>query len=443
MSMVELISKIENTTARLAVIGLGYVGLPVAAMFAEAGFDVLGVELRAERVKIINAGRNPIEGDEPGLADLLQRNVSANKLRASSNYDDLKDRDIILIDVETPVNERHFPEYDALRSVLNALGPALNEGALVIVESTIAPGTMSGLVCPLLEHSSCKRVNSGFYLGNCPERVMPGKLLANLQKMSRVVGGGSPDTTKAMILLYRYIVQADLDATDWVTAELVKTVENSYRDVQIAFANEIALICETAGADVWRVRELVNKSPNRQMHLPGAGVGGHCIPKDPWLLASTMKDSDQPLRLIPVARVVNDSMPHHMFELIQKGLKKNGQPLDHARILVLGYTYLENSDDTRNAPSAVLVAELEKAGMDVKIHDPYLKDFQGDIAEMARDCDIVVLMTAHDEYKKINLEKLKSAMRSAILVDGRNLFDKETARSTGFLYMRIGDGAEN
>lgn len=443
MSLKDLSLKIETKTARLAVIGLGYVGLPVAAMFAEAGFDVLGLELRTERVNTINAGKNPIEGDEPGLADLIRRTVSASNLRASSNYDDLKDRDIILIDVETPVNEQHIPEYDALRSVLKTLGPVLKESALVIVESTIAPGTMSGLVKPLLEQSSGRQVNSRFYLGNCPERVMPGKLLANLQKMSRVVGGGLPETAQTMIALYRHIVQADLDATDWVTAELVKTVENSYRDVQIAFANEVALICETTGADVWQVRELVNKSPNRQMHLPGAGVGGHCIPKDPWLLASAVKDSGQPLRLIPAARAVNDSMPHHIFDLIQRGLKKIDKPLEYSRILILGYTYLENSDDTRNTPSAVLVDELNKAGAEVHIHDPFVKEYQGELTEMAQDCDIVVLMTAHDEYKKIDLKKLKTAMRSAILIDGRNLLDIKDLSSVGFNYLRVGDGSKN
>ena len=443
MPLFELNSKIRAKTAGLAVIGLGYVGLPVAAMFAEAGFDVLGVELRTERVKTINAGRNPIEGDEPGLAKLIQRTVSAGNLRASSNYEDIKDRDIILIDVETPVNELHIPEYDALRGVLKSLGPVLKEGALVIVESTIAPGTMSGLVKPLLEKSSGRQVNTRFYLGNCPERVMPGKLLTNLQKMSRVVGGGSPETAQTMIAFYQHIVQADLDATDWVTAELVKTVENSYRDVQIAFANEVALICEAAGADVWQVRELVNKSPNRQMHLPGAGVGGHCIPKDPWLLASAVKNGDQSLRLIPAARAVNDSMPHHMFELIQRGLKKIGKPLEHARILILGYTYLENTDDTRNAPSAVLVDELKQVGADVRIHDPYLKKYEGDVEKMARGCDCLALMTAHDEYKEINLQKLEPVMRSTVLVDGRNLVNRTTAKSAGFLYLRVGDGTEN
>ena len=274
MSLAELRKKLEQKEARLAVIGLGYVGLPVAAMLAEVGFDVLGVELRPERVEKINAGICPIEGKEPGLAELMAGVIRSGKLRATTDYTDLKDRDVILIDVETPVDEKNEPRYEALRAVLKSLGAVLKASALVIVESTIAPRTMMDMVLPLLEESSPKRTNVDFYLGNCPERVMPGKLLQNLRSLSRVVGGMTPETAETMVVMYRYIVQADLDPVDCITAELVKTAENAYRDVQIAFANEVAMICESVGADVWKVRELVNKSPYRQMHLPGAGVGG-------------------------------------------------------------------------------------------------------------------------------------------------------------------------
>ena len=317
MKLEELREKIGNKSARLAVIGLGYVGLPVAAMFAEAGFDVTGIDILAARVDKINRGVNPIEGDEPGLAELLASVVKSGRLRATTDYDQLKDRDVILIDVETPVDEQNVPRYAAMRAALQSLGPVLKEGALVIVESTIAPGTMNGVVLPLLEGHSGRQLNQGFYLGVCPERVMPGKLLKNLKTLSRVAGGMTPETSETMIALYRYIVQADLDPADCVTAELVKTAENAYRDVQIAFANEVALICEAVGGDVWKVRELVNKSPMRQMHLPGAGVGGHCIPKDPWLLAYGARNKNVPLRLIPAARAINNSMPLHIIDLIE------------------------------------------------------------------------------------------------------------------------------
>ena len=423
--------RITEKTAKLAVIGLGYVGLPVACLFAEAGFDVLGVDVQAERVARINAGVSPIEGDEPGLAALLARVMAAGRLRATTDYAALADRDVILLCVETPVDERHIPRYAALQKALRALGGVLRAGALVIIESTIAPGTMATLVRPLLEETTGRRVNAGFFLGHCPERVMPGKLLANLRGVSRVCGGETPETAEAMIALYRHVVQADLDAADCVTAELVKTAENAYRDVNIAFANEVALICEAVGGDVWKVRELVNKSPGRTMLLPGAGVGGHCIPKDPWLLSYEARERGVPIRLIPAARAVNEAMPLHIVELLEAALADVGKAIAGARILVLGYAYLENSDDTRNSPSEVLVQRLQDLGAEVVIHDPYVPGYQGDVLEMARGCAAAAVMVKHGVYLRVNWEMLGVA----VIVDGRNLLDVSRLRS---IYRGVG-----
>lgn len=438
MNMNELRTRIENKTARLAVIGQGYVGLPVAALFADAGFNVKGVDLRADLVEKINAGINPIEGNEPGLAELLKHVVESGRLSATTDYNELNDRDVFVIAVETPVDDNHIPRYNALRAALASLAKIMKDGALVIIESTIAPRTMNDLVLPLLEKQSGKKVNEGFYLGNCPERVMPGKLLNNLRKMSRVVGGMTPETSETMIALYKNIVEADLDPADCVTAELVKTVENAYRDVQIAFANEVALVAEAAGGDVWKVRELVNKSPQRQMHLPGAGVGGHCIPKDPWLLAYGMKEKNVDLRLIPAARAVNDSMPLHMVELLEDALAKIGRPILDARIAVLGYAYLEDSDDTRNSPTRSLVARLYELGAEPVIHDPWIAEYNGDVYEKVKGCDAAVVMVAHSEYKSMDLNKLKSVLRSPVLVDGRHIYDQTVAEAVGLVYSKVG-----
>ena len=442
MSQSELRRKLEQKKASLAVIGLGYVGLPVAALFAETGFNVLGVELRADRVEKINKGICPIEGEEPGLAGLISKVAATGRLRATTNYDDLKDRDVVLIDVETPVDDQNVPRYEALRAVIKSLGPVMKNGSLIIVESTIAPGTMTEVVLPLLEQHSGKKVDQDFYLGNCPERVMPGKLLKNLKTISRVVGGNTPETAETMIGLYQQIVQADLDAADCVTAELVKTAENAYRDVQIAFANEVALICEAVGGDVWKVRELVNKSPNRQMHLPGAGVGGHCIPKDPWLLAYGVKDKEVPLRVIPAARAVNDSMPLRMVELLQKTLNAAGRKIEGARIAVLGYAYLEDSDDTRNSPSEILVRRLRELGAEVIIHDPWIAEYSGDLMARIKGCDAIVLMVAHSVYRSLDLNSLTTALRTPVLIDGRHVFNAAQAQTAGLTYRGIGAGVK-
>lgn len=423
MSLSDLARRIQAKEARLGIIGLGYVGLPVACRFAEVGFDVVGIDIKPERVARINAGESPIEGKEPGLQDLLARVVATGRLRAATDYAQLREREVLLIAVETPVDENHVPRYEALRSALRSLGPVLQEGALVIVESTLAPGTIDKVVRPTLEEASGRRAGVDFHLGHCPERVMPGKLLHNLAANSRVVGGLTPETAEAMVALYRHVVQADLDTADCVTAELVKTAENAYRDVQIAFANEVALICEAVGGDVWRVRELVNKSPGRQMLLPGAGVGGHCIPKDPWLLAYGAGE-EAPLRLIPAARAVNDSMPIHIVALLEQALAEIGKDVAGSRVLILGYAYLENSDDTRNSPSEVVVQELRERGAEVIVHDPYVPGFAGDLDAMVKQSDAVVLMVKHDAYEVQDLETLLGG-RAIPVIDGRNAWGGE------------------
>lgn len=441
MSLSELRKKIENKEARIAVIGLGYVGLPVACRISQVGFNVLGVEKRQDVVQKVNQGISPIEGKEPRLPELLTEVVSAGRLRATDNYQELSDCDVILVAVETPVDGQNKPRYEALRSALTSLGAVLKPGALVIIESTIAPGTTSKLVIPLLEKSSQLKVNQDFFVGHCPERVMPGKLLANLENVSRVVGGMTPETAETMRSLYKHFVNADLDLTDCITAELVKTTENAYRDVQIAFANEVALICEAVGGDVWKVRDLVNKSPFRNMHLPGAGVGGHCITKDPWLLVYGTEGKDVPLRLIPAARAVNDSMPLHMVNLIREMLKSQGKELAGSRILVMGYSYLEDSDDTRNSPSEVLVKRLRELNAEVIIHDPYVHPYQGDLLEMAQGCDAAVLMVRHRIYQQLNLKDLASKLRSPNLIDGRHVYDKVQAQEAGFTYLLLGQSS--
>lgn len=444
-ALLTLRSAIESRQARLAVIGLGYVGLPVACEFAKAGFDVLGIDVQPGRVQAVNAGRLPIEGDEPGLQDLLVEVQSSGRLRATREYAELAGCQVILICVETPVDENHHPQYTALRSVLHSLNGVLPAGALVVVESTLAPTTMDCLVQPLLE-SSGRKAGRDFFLGICPERVMPGRLLANLRSMSRVVGGQTPETAQVMLDLYRNIVQADLDPSDCITAELVKTTENAYRDVQIAFANEVALICEQVGADVWQVRQLVNKSPFRQMHLPGAGVGGHCILKDPWLLVHPLHELPDGAQLIPAARRVNDGMPGHVAGLLQQTLREDGwpiqpeHPLHGVRVLVMGYAYLENSGDDRNSPSAVLVRRLGDLGAECRIHDPYVPGYQGDLFALAQDCDAAVLMVRHAAYGSLDLAELRRALRRAVLVDGRALYTPEAARRAGLRYRCLGVG---
>jgi len=438
--MQDLIKRIESKQATIGVIGLGYVGISVASALAGAGFRVIGVDIKADRVTKINAGECPIEGIEPGLPELIAGVTKSKKLVATTDYAPLGEADVVLIDVDTPVASDHRARFTALRAACRDLRNVLKKGALVIVESTIAPGTCADVVAPILEGAGDRKLNKDFYLGHCPERVMPGKLLKNLRELSRVCGGASHETSDAMVALYRTIVEGRLDKSDCVTAELVKTAENTYRDVNIAFANELGLICEAVGADFRRVRELVNESPGRDVLLAGAGVGGHCIPKDPWLLVHGVPGFEP--RLIMAARAVNDEMPLHMARLVEDGLDSLGVPVHGAKIAVLGYAYLENSDDTRNSPSEALIEHLKDWGAKVDVHDPWVPEYATDMWKVVEGADACVVMVRHEAYLGLDLPKLKGLLRHPVLVDGRHVVPTEAALSAGLTFRGLGRGTK-
>ena len=437
MTTTGLSRRIEAREATIGVVGIGYVGLTAAVAIADAGFQVRGLELRADRVTAVNAGRSPIAGEEPGLDELLASVVAAGRLRATTDPAAMTGCDAVLVCVETPVDgDDHLPRYEALRAACASIGPALRPGALVVVESTLAPGTMDRVVRPLLTAAGGGPV----LLGHCPERVMPGRLLRNMRTMDRALGAASPEAAAAMRALYGTFVEGRLDECDPLTAELVKTAENAYRDVQIAFANQLALICERVGGDVWRVRELVNRSPGRNVLLPGSGVGGHCIPKDPWLLASAL-GPDAAGSLLASARRLNDAMPAPCADLVVGLLREHEVRPAGARVAVLGYSYLEESDDTRNSPSAVLVARLCDLGCEVRIHDPFVAGYAGDPADALRGADCAVVMVAHRAYRDADLAALAAVMRRPLLVDTRAVLDPAGAAAAGLVHRRLGTGS--
>lgn len=420
VSFAELHRAIEEKRAQLGVIGLGYVGLPVAALFARAGFSTVGVDIDAARAARINRGENPIEGVEPGLAELLAEVAGGGKLTCTADYAALRNADVITISVQTPVEADHKPRYEHLRTALHALGAVLKPGALVIVESTLAPGTMQRVVIPALEEATGGRAGERFWVGHCPERVMPGKLIYNITHLDRVVGGQTLEAAEVMAALYRHVVNGALDPTDLLTAELVKTAENAYRDVQIAFANEVARVCEALGGDVWRVRELVNKSPGRQMLQPGAGVGGHCISKDSWLLIANVPDDVGPA-LLPTARHVNRSMPGHVVMLTEDALSAFGISLAKATLAVFGYAYRPNTDDTRDTPSQAYIALVEARGAKVRVHDPYVAPYKGDVDAALEGADAAVILVGHDQYLQHDWRAALKRMRTPVLIDARHV----------------------
>jgi len=447
---------------KVVVIGMGYVGIPVATLFANVkGFTVVGVQRRSKRsgwkIDWLNEGKNPIGGDEPGLSGLIARVVKKGTFRVVEDVSTCKDADAILIDVQTPVDENRLPNHESLEEVSTDAGKHMRRGALVVVESTVAPGTTDNVVKPLLEKASGMKAGKDFFLAFCYERVMVGRLIRNIVELPRVVGGINQESTERATELYGHIVKAKLCPTDILTAEVAKVVENTYRDVNIAFANEVGLICESLGVDAYKVRELVNMLPNdpanpasnpiRNMHYPGGGVGGHCLPKDPWLLKYGL-DKYGRFKFFPKvivsSRELNDSMPKHVVDLVEDALAEHGKKLKGAKVAILGVAFIENSDDTRNTPSATLFAELKKRGAKPVLHDPVVRSFDlpftNDLDKALTDADAVILSTKHKEYLKLDLTKLKKKLATPVLIDGRNAFAEDAAIKAGLTYRGVGKG---
>ena len=447
----------------IVVIGMGYVGIPAAAMFADVeGFNVTGVQRRSKRsgwkIDYLNAGKCPIGGYEPGLAELIEKVAKKGSFTVTDDISVCKDADVILIDVQTPVDENHVPQYDSLKEVSEAVGRYMKKGALIVIESTVAPGTTNYIVKPILEKASGMKAGEDFNLVFSYERVTVGRLLYNIVHMPRIVGGFTPEGTRRGVELYRNIIKAKLFPTDCLTAEVAKVTENTYRDVNIAFSNEVALICESLGVNVHEVRRFVNSLPNdpsdparnpyRMMHIPGAGVGGHCLPKDPWLLKhgldayGTRKFTPE---LLIKSRRINDFMPQHMLDLIEEVLLETGVKLQDAKICILGLASLANSDDTRNTPTLTLYNLLKPICREVVVHDPFVKEFEGvaltdNLEDALRNKNCVVIMTRHKEYASIRLDYLKDMLATPAIVDGRNIFSPEDCKEAGLHYRGIGTG---
>jgi UDP-N-acetyl-D-mannosaminuronic acid dehydrogenase len=447
---------------KVVVVGMGYVGIPVAALFADLeDFKVVGVQRRSERsgwkIDWLNKGKNPIGGDEPGLSELIARVVHKGTFTVVEEISTCKDAEAVLIDVQTPVDKKKMPRYESLEEVSLGVGKHIRSGALVVIESTVAPGTTDYLVKPLLENTSNMKTGKDFSLAFSYERVMVGRLIKNIVELPRIVGGIDQQSTERAMELYGHIVKAQLYPTDALTAEVAKVVENTYRDVNVAFANEVALVCESLGVDAYKVRELVNTLPNdptnpasnpiRNMHLPGGGVGGHCLPKDPWLLKHGLdrygKFKFLP-KLIIESRELNDSMPRHVLDLVEDAMAEHGKKMKGAKVAILGVAFIENSDDTRNTSSATLYRELKKRGAKPVLHDPIVRTFElpfkGDLDEVLRGADAVILSTKHREYLKLDLKRLKEKMSTPILIDGRNAFTEEMAANAGLTYRGVGKG---
>lgn len=428
----DLLGKIQDRSAVVSVIGLGYAGLPLALAFCGAGFAVIGVDLDPSRVARLNRGESYVE-DVP--SERLAAAVAEGRFRATTDYADLATADTVTICVPTPVGPGHLPDLSYVEQAVDGLAPYLHREQLVVLESTTYPGTTDELLRPRLEAGGL-RAGADFYLGFAPERIDPGATSSQgftVATVPKLAAGATPRCRERVVALYRTFVDTVVPVSSLKTAEMAKLVENAFRMVNIGFANEVALMCDRLGTDVWEVIDAAATKPYGFLaHYPGPGLGGHCIPVDPYYLVWKLRTLDFPARFIELAGEVNRSMPGHVVNLVAEALERRGQTLRGARVLLLGLAYKRDVADTRESPSLDVLALLLERGAAVQVHDPHVSRLDPperarklvpegttfrsvDLWPAVEGADCVVVCTDHSAY---DWEAL--AGRARLVVDTRN-----------------------
>jgi len=371
--MSPLQDKIANRTAHVAVIGLGYVGLPLATAFAKAGFRVTGVDVDKHKVDSVAAGQSYIP-DVPD--DALDTHVRSGLLTATSDYDALSEADAIFICVPTPYDAQRAPDLSYIQAASYGIRPRMRTGQLIVLQSTTYPGTTEEIVQPILEKSGLK-AGVDFYLAFSPERIDPGNKQWSAYNTPKVVGGITPECTRLACDLLSQMGALVHSVSSPRAAELTKLLENTFRAVNIALVNELALLTERMGIDIWEVIEAAKTKPFGFMPFyPGAGVGGHCIPVDPYYLSWKAREYDYYTEFIELAGEVNQAMPYHVVDMVSQALSLHKKPLRDARVLVLGVAFKPDIDDARNSPTERVIELLLSRGAVVRYHDPYVPCFQ-------------------------------------------------------------------
>jgi UDP-N-acetyl-D-mannosaminuronic acid dehydrogenase len=415
---------------KICIIGLGYIGLPTSCLFASHGYQVLGVDLKKDMIEMINQGKPPFE--EPGLEILLKTGLQ-NGLKASLKPES---SDIFLVAVPTPMNNgTGISDLKSVYQAAKSISGYLKKDSLVIIESTVPPFTCENLVLPILEESGLKG-GKDFYLAYCPERAIPGNTLHEMVNNDRTIGGLNEKSAILAKELYSCFVKGKFYLTNLRTAGMVKLIENAYRDINIALANEFAEIAEKINVNIWEAINLANKHPRVKILNPGPGVGGHCLTKDPLFLAESTTNS----WIIAVAREINDAMPRHILNYVKTIIGG----VNNSIVTVLGVAYKANVDDTRETPALKFIKLAENMGYSVKVHDPWVKNFDYPLYSLndaVKNSDCLVLITDHSVFDKdIDPFKLAPLMRNKNLVDTRNAFVREKWMEAGFRVKTLGDG---
>ena len=409
---------------KVCIMGQGYIGLPTAALFSRSHCEVVGVDINEEIIGNLNKGIIHIE--EPGIADIIKKSVKNNTYKASLTPEKA---DAFIITVPTPyIIENYSCDLSYVITACETIIPYLEKGNTVIIESTIAPMSTDETIKPIFEKAGFT-IGKDLYLAHCPERVLPGRILEELVHNDRIIGGVTPDCSVKASEVYGQFVEGNLMLTEAKTAELSKCMENTFRDVNIALANELTKICAEIGVNALDVIKMANKHPRVNLHSPGPGVGGHCLAIDPYFIYAKAPET---AKIIKLARDTNNSMPKFVCEYVRKIISTG-------KIAVLGISYKGNTGDDRESPAYEIIAELENDGYEIAIHDPHIKrEGLVSLADAIDGADLILILCDHNEFKHPDYELIGKKMKNPIIFDTKNIIhrvpDDVTLYNYGNLY---------
>ncbi|MCH4826827.1 nucleotide sugar dehydrogenase [Planococcus halocryophilus] len=416
----------------ICVVGLGYIGLPTAVMFANHGHQVHGVDINEKTVKMI--GNKELHIEENGLHERLESAIDKGAMTVDTRP---VAADVFIIAVPSPINADKTAELDYVRKATASIVPFLKKGNLVVLESTVPPKTVENIMLPELIKSNLE-IGTELFVSHSPERVIPGKVFAELVSNDRIIGGVNEESARVTSDLYRSFVKGQMHETDTTTAELVKVMENTYRDVNIAFANELAMIAQNIGVNIWEAIKLANYHPRVNIHTPGPGVGGHCIAVDPWFLVELDPEKS---KIIHLSRQTNDNMPAYTAQLTSSILQAKG--INNSKIAIFGLAFKGNIDDMRESPSLDVVKQFGERNFDVVAYDPHIKvnniEQQTQNSEEAlQDASALVMLTDHQVFKDLDPTTL-TTMKNKIIIDTKNCIDRAKWEAAGFDVYVLGD----
>ncbi len=448
MNNLEDVKKSLNLrTLRVCVVGIGRIGLPTALSFAKSGLQTIGVDINENLVSTINSGVFPLK-DEPGYEEIFNDVIKNKMFSATTKIEDaIPNSDLILLSLPTPMDKNNVPDYSALRDSASKLSKFLSPNSLIIVESTIEPGFIEDEMVPIISKSDQLKIGENFFIGVCPENANPGEILHDFTNLPRLVGSINKQTTEIITFIYDFVFAVELVIMpDCKTANAVKLTTNVFRDINIAFISELSLMFEKLGIDTLKVLEAAKKKYNFQIHYPGAGVGGPCLPINSYQLLNAARRSGVNLSMIEYSRQINEKMPEHVIKLTLDAFKECKKPIQNNDILILGVSYKPDVKDIQLTPAKHIIKKLQDLGANIHIYDPYFSSSQVFGINVEENLDAVIskvdasiIITAHKEFRNISLPVF-SKMKSPILVDTRGIIDPMDAKQAKLIFRGLGRG---